>query len=97
MSDKFKTDPLKFVLNAAYRHAMDPQQKGMQRHGADVPFRDQISPAITRIVGIGYPLGQAIKKEDEAKRLDREKAVHELLGAINYLAIAIIELMEQRP
>ena len=95
-SDKFKSDPLKFVLTLAYHHAMSPNEKGMKRHGDDKPFRDQISSVITRMVGIGYPLGQALKKEDESKRLKRVAAVAELLGAINYLAIAIINILDEK-
>ena len=37
-------------------------------------------------------LYQAIKKVQESTRLDRDKAVFELLGAINYLAGAVIHL-----
>ena len=90
----FKKDPLRFVLNAAYQQAMDPKQKGMIRHGSDKPFREQISCCITRLVGIGYPLGQALKKHDEAQRLEKKAAIHDLLGAINCVAIGIIALME---
>lgn len=93
---KFNADPLKYVLSLAYTHAMGRKGKGMQRHGSDLPFRDQISCVITRLVGPGYPLGQALKKQDEAQRLERDAAVLELLGAINYLAIEVINLMEQR-
>jgi hypothetical protein len=66
-------DPLRYVLDLAYRQAMAPDGKGMTRHGSDKPFREQISSVITRLVGIGYPLGQALKKRDEASRLEMGK------------------------
>jgi hypothetical protein len=40
-------------------------------------------------------LGQAIKKILESQRLPKGAAIHELLGAINYLAGAIIVRGEQ--
>jgi hypothetical protein len=69
--------------------------KGKQRHAKEgEPFEKQKICEITRRVGIGYPLGQAIKKTIESKRLPRGADVEELLGAINYLAAAIIILEE---
>ena len=38
----------------------------------------------------GGPLYQAVKKIYESQGLEGEKGVHELLGAINYIAAAII-------
>jgi len=68
----------------------------MLRHGDEKPFREQIGSVITKIVGLGFPLGQVLKKHDEHKRLTiRTMAVNELLGAINYLAIAIINLIDE--
>jgi len=66
--------------------------KGEDRHGSDEMFENQVSGVITDQVGLGYPCGQAIKKTLEADRLEKEAAVRELLGAINYLALAIIKL-----
>ena len=66
--------------------------KGEIRHGDDRPFEEQISSIITRLVGLGYPFGQALKKHDEHKKLELEAAIKELRGAINYLAVAIIHL-----
>jgi len=88
-------DPLRCVFELAYRQVMDSGDKGMCRHGDEKPFRDQISPVITRLVGIGYPLGQALKKENESHRLERNAAIKELLGAINYLAMAVIYLIDE--
>lgn len=69
--------------------------KGAERHSFGEPFEDQKICQIARWVGIGAPLGQAIKKAVEAERLPRDAAIQELLGAINYLAAAIIVLKEQ--
>jgi hypothetical protein len=88
----FKKDPLRFVLNAAYQQAM--RGKGAERHADERPFQDQVWRKITDAVGVGFPLGQALKKCDESKRLQREAAIRDLLGAINYTAMAVIALME---
>lgn len=70
--------------------------KGKDRHQKDdEPFEDQPICAFARRVGLGYPLGQAMKKIDEAARMEPEAAVREILGAINYLAAAVIVLREQ--
>lgn len=80
---------LEQVLIRAYKQAAFG--KGKERHANDKPFVDQPILAITRMVGDGYPLGQAMKKSQEAARLPTiEMKVKELLGAINYLAATII-------
>ncbi len=68
--------------------------KGRDRHADDgEPFEQQKICEIARRVGLGYPLGQAIKKATESQRLgDRGPA--ELLGAINYLAAAYLVMEE---
>ena len=69
--------------------------KGHERHVTNtaVPFEPQKSCAITRGVGLGYPIGQAIKKSEESLILgDRGPA--ELLGAMVYLAMAHIIMTE---
>lgn len=81
---------LRRVMWLAYDHAA--QGNGEIRHGDDQPFENQISGVITRLVGIGYPLGQSLKKYNEAQRLDKEAAINELYGAINYLHLTIMEL-----
>jgi len=69
--------------------------KGKERHAKDAePFEDQKICEITRRVGIGYPLGQAIKKAVESTRLG-DRGPDELLGAINYLAAAVIVMREE--
>lgn len=70
--------------------------KGKERHQKDdEPFEDQPICAFARRVGLGYPLGQAMKKIDEASRMEPEAAVMEILGAINYLAAAVIVIRER--
>ena len=89
----YSQDPLRHVLNLAYAQAMTG--KGKERHGDDKPFNEQVSSVITKEEGLGYPLGQAKKKMDECRRMPKDAAIRELLGAINYLAIAIIHLIDR--
>jgi hypothetical protein len=84
---------LKDTLMRAYWQA--ERGKGRERHAEkDEPFESQKVCEITRRVGLGFPLGQAIKKAEESLRLDTEAGVAELFGAINYLAAAIIVMEE---
>lgn len=101
---------LRRVLNDAIKQASEG--KGKARHASGEPFTQQPICALTRWLGLGFPLGQAIKKCQEAYRmanpLDRvllnpamaeisdNAAVAELLGAINYLAAAVIVLRERK-
>ena len=91
-TDAYKKDPLRYILNLAYAQAMTG--KGKERHAEDKPFREQIWSVITKTVGLGFPLGQSLKKWDESQRLSRDAAVRELLGSIIYLAMAIITLID---
>lgn len=69
--------------------------KGKERHAKDgMRFEDQPICQIGREFGHGFNLGQARKKMQESLRLRRESAVFELLGAINYIASAIILIEE---
>lgn len=92
MTVDYRKDPLRYILNAAYQQAM--LGKGAERHAEDKSFQTQIWSVITKTVGLGFPLGQAFKKWDEAQRMARDAAVRELLGSIIYLAMAIITLLE---
>jgi hypothetical protein len=92
-TESFKKNPLREVLQMAYAQAI--VGKGKERHAEDKPFEDQVWASITRAVGIGFPTGQALKKWNEAKRLSKDSAIRELLGAINYIAMAIITLMKE--
>lgn len=68
--------------------------KGAERHANSKPFHEQPMQKIADRRGIGFILGQADKKSEEAQgmleRGERDAAVRELLGAIVYLAGAVI-------
>ena len=85
---------LREALDAAYDQSANG--KGKERHANDRAFTDQPILRITELVGHGFPLGQAIKKAQEAsgmvKRGEVEAARAELLGAIVYLAAAWVHL-----
>lgn len=66
--------------------------KGADRHAQGLPFADQPMQKLCALYGVGFALGQAGKKMQEAQRLPRDAAIRELLGAINYAAGAIVFL-----
>ena len=77
--------------------------KGSERHGETeggrgLTFSEQPIMTITRYVGNGYPLGQAMKKLSEVpalmKHKGRDAAYKEILGAIAYAAAAALYLNE---
>ena len=89
------------VFQAALNHAACG--KGAERHGRDsrgrvLAFDDQPVVRITRVRGLGFPLGQSDKKTEEAALLlargDRDMAVAELLGSLNYVACAALAIMD---
>jgi hypothetical protein len=88
---------LRAILDAAFNHAATG--KGKERHARDLPFDKQPMLETTRLVGPGFPLGQAIKKAGEAagmiERLEYDAAEAECLGAINYLAGAVAWMRER--
>lgn len=84
---------LRAVLDRALAQASGG--KGRERHAVEgEPFERQQICEVTRRLGHGFSRGQAVKKIYEAQRLPRERAVAELLGAINYIAASIIVLEE---
>jgi len=83
-------DILRDVLQLAVDQAS--VGKGKERHANGKPFDRQPIMEIGRMVGSGYPLGQAMKKAQESSRLPPDRAKAELLGAINYLAAAYLLL-----
>lgn len=89
-------EPLASVLLDALLHAAEG--KGIVRHGNNRAFLDQPMLEITRMVGLGFVLGQAMKKAQESRGMVRRKefdaARNELLGAINYLAGAVLVIDE---
>ena len=84
---------LRDILNEAYDQAAIG--KGVERHANGRPWSAQPIAEIGRMVGVGFNLGQAMKKLQEASRMEGETAVHELLGAIVYAASAIMLIREQ--
>lgn len=87
-------EQLSQVLTDAYRQAAIG--KGAERHADDKPFHLQPMQEIANRRGIGFILGQADKKTQEAegmlKRGDVAAWEREIHGAIVYLAGAIINV-----
>lgn len=66
--------------------------KGNIRHAqAGEAFTDQVIMDGAKRFGTGALIFQAYKKAEESQRLDTERGVNELLGAIVYLAAAVID------
>jgi len=84
-------EPLSRVLDDALDQAQNG--KGSERHGQGLPFKDQPIMNIPKLqnsdIGLMY---QAIKKLQESQRMDKDAAVRERLGAINYIAASILFL-----
>ena len=79
------------VLEEALAQAAEG--KGAERHATGQPFLEQ--PAMVNMKLLGSNQGalfQALKKIQESSRMNSANAKKELLGAINYLAAAIIYL-----
>lgn len=83
-------------LRAVFERAVAQAEggKGKERHaGVGEAFEEQ---QIVRfgiwMKNTGFEIGQACKKALESARLPREQAIAELLGALNYLAAAVIVL-----
>lgn len=91
-------DQLAQVLADAFYQAS--AGKGAERHANEKPFHEQPMQRIAERRGIGFILGQADKKSEEAHgMLDRGQAgaaEHELLGAIVYLAGAVIHIRNSK-
>lgn len=83
---------LQFILSDALEQASSG--KGNERHADGQPFEEQPIVWIERYFK-SYQLGQAVKKIHESQRLEPDRAVAELLGAINYLAAKIYLLREE--
>lgn len=82
------------VLERAFDQAATG--KGAERHARDLPFEEQPMQQLILLYGAGFALGQAAKKAQESMRLPAGRDVVELLGAINYLAGAVIALERER-
>ena len=87
-------DSLFVILCRALHQAQSG--KGKERHANGKPFDQQPIMAITDLVGMGFQTGQAIKKTVEAhgmvNRNELDSAERELLGAINFLAAAVLRI-----
>jgi hypothetical protein len=71
--------------------------KGRERHAeGGKGFHEQDICQEARDLGFAYPVGQARKKAKEALRLDPDRAIEDLLGAINYLAAVVIVIKERK-
>lgn len=89
---------LALVLNEAYNQAA--MGKGSERHARDKPFLKQPIMEIGRMLSSADgEIFQAMKKAQEAsgmvERGQPDRAVAELLGAINYAAAAVILIRER--
>ena len=87
-------------LNRVFGNAMFQARsgKGCERHASGESVYNQPAMVIGRWVKgspAAGPLQQAIKKARESVRLDTKDAIHELHGAINYLAFAVLILEEE--
>lgn len=87
-------DSLRDVLTRAYTQAASG--KGHERHAVCKPFDKQPMQELISLYGVGFALGQAAKKAQESQSLPAGRDVAELLGAINYLAGAVIWLERHR-
>lgn len=87
-------ESLRDVLDRAFAQAASG--KGHERHAVDKPFDQQPMQELISLYGVGFALGQAAKKAQESQRLPAGRDVAELLGAINYLAGAVIALERGR-
>lgn len=84
---------LRKVLSEAQAQASTG--KGRERHADEgESFEDQPIIWIERHFK-SFQLGQAVKKIHESQRLPTERAVQELLGAINFLSARVIYLRKE--
>lgn len=91
-------ETLAAVLHDAFDQAANG--KGKERHANALPFDQQPMQQIGDRRGVGFILGQADKKSEEAQGMfDRgevDAAIREILGAIVYLAGAAIYMERHR-
>lgn len=96
MNDKERYRLLRDVLDRAYLQAS--VGKGRERHASGEPFEEQLIVRIGHHLGDStvFNIGQAWKKSGESLRMPKDRAIAELLGAINYLAGAVVLLETTR-
>ena len=85
------------ALTSVLQEAIDQAAigKGRDRHADGKPFHEQPILRESQAVGFGFPAGQARKKILEAVRCCQdhpERAIADLLGAINYTAALVIAI-----
>lgn len=86
-------EQLETILGEALEQAA--AGKGKERHATGQAFEDQPMQLISKLLGDNHGLAfQAIKKVQESLRLPDDRAIRELLGAINYIAGMVIFLRE---
>jgi hypothetical protein len=85
--------PLELIFEQAVKQASEG--KGSERHGSKNDFLKQQWVTLAETHGVGFLTGQAQKKLTEAvtnKTADNfDWYERELLGAINYIAMAILK------
>lgn len=95
MTDEDRQARIDGLLAAVLDEALAQAQagKGIERHSAaGEPFEDQQIVQLGEWMGgsTAYVIGQACKKALESTRLPDDRARAELLGALNYIAAAVI-------
>lgn len=97
-----RTDPTTHLDEELYRSYLDTayhqltKGKGDQRHGNGSGMHVYKVMKTLGQLGLGFPLGQAVKKVLEADKRDAPVAVHELLGAVNYVAFAYLHEFHEK-
>lgn len=88
---------LEEILRQAFDQASSG--KGRERHANGRPFDRQPIMETSRMVGLGFPAGQVMKKAQEAcgmaDRGQLHEAERELLGVIVYAAAAVLLVREK--
>lgn len=85
-------------LAGVLQRALDQAQsgKGAERHADGKSFDQQPMQRLCELYGVGFALGQAGKKMQESQRMTHAAAVRELLGAIVYIAGAVVHMERQQ-
>lgn len=89
MLNNLKYQSLGNILLEAYDQAANG--KGKERHADGQKFEEQPIIVLEKLYQSGV-LFQAAKKMHESQRLEKDAAIRELLGAMNYLAARVIYL-----
>lgn len=90
MEDKH---PLQSVFDAAILQAT--HGKGTRHGGATTPFLKQPWVHYAKMHGTGFLTGQAVKKlEESLTKPTVEQTIQEMLGAIVYMGMAVLQLNE---